>query len=238
MIIYGINPVLESIDLYSERINRIYASKNSLKKLSKKQLILIRNIKVKYLSDYEFEKLCNSSNHQSLAAEILIDPMKGVQDLKHNVNELGNVLILDHIQDPHNLGAIARTCVFFGVNTIVIPADRAASISPGSVKSSAGAIFSVNIYQVPNLVNLIDRLKKLDYWILGGDLQGKDYKSHNFDKFVNEKIAIVVGSEGKGLGTLVKKKCDVLLKINQKGSLNSLNVGIAVGILISRFVND
>lgn len=238
MIIYGINPVLDSIEFSINNIKRIYVSKKTIKKISNQYLKKLRNMEFIYLSDREFEKLTGTTSHQSLAAEIKINEIKGLSELKNKTDKIEKIVVLDHLKDPQNLGAIARTCVFFGINNVIVPADRSASISPGSVKSSAGAIFSVNFFQVANLPSTLEHLKNKNFWILGADLQGLNYKSDSLDKFVNEKIVIVMGSEEKGLSPLVKKKCDLLIKINKKGLTNSLNVSVAAGILISRFSFD
>jgi len=235
MIIYGMNPVLDSIDLYFDKIKKIYLSKKTFNKFNKNQLKKINNLPIIYISEGDFKNLTQSNNHQSIAAEIKIDSVNMLDDLKKNIASLGSVLILDHIQDPQNIGAISRTCVFFGISNIILPNNRTASISPGSVKSSAGAIFSINFYQVPNLVNTIKILKENDYWIIGADLKGEDYQDSKFDKFIGDNVVFVIGSESKGLSSLIRSNCDILLRINGNGSTDSLNVNVAAGILFSRF---
>ena len=235
MIIYGMNPVLDSINLYFDKIKKIYLSKKTFNKFNKNQLKKIKNLPIIYISEGDFKNLTQSNNHQSIAAEIKIDSVNVLGDLKKNIASLGSVLILDHVQDPQNIGAISRTCVFFGISNIILPNDRTASISPGSVKSSAGAIFSINFYQVSNLVNTIKVLKENDYWIIGADLKGEDYQDFKFDKFIGENVVFVIGSESKGLSSLIRNNCDILLRINGNGSTDSLNVNVAAGILFSRF---
>jgi 23S rRNA (guanosine2251-2'-O)-methyltransferase len=235
MIIYGMNPVLDSIDLYFDKIKKIYLSKKTFNKFNKNQLKKINNLPIIYISEGDFKNLTQSNNHQSIAAEIKIDSVNVLDDLKKNIASLGSVLILDHVQDPQNIGAISRTCVFFGISNIILPNNRTASISPGSVKSSAGAIFSINFYQVPNLVNTIKILKENDYWIIGADLKGEDYQDSKFDKFIGDNVVFVIGSESKGLSSLIRSNCDILLRINGNGSTDSLNVNVAAGILFSRF---
>ena len=235
MIIYGMNPVLDSIDLYFDKIKKIYLSKKTFNKFNKNQLKKINNLPIIYISEGDFKNLTQSNNHQSIAAEIKIDSVNMLDDLKKNIASLGSVLILDHVQDPQNIGAISRTCVFFGISNIILPTNRTASISPGSVKSSAGAIFSINFYQVPNLVNTIKILKENDYWIIGADLKGEDYQDSKFDKFIGDNVVFVIGSESKGLSSLIRSNCDILLRINGNGSTDSLNVNVAAGILFSRF---
>ena len=235
MIIYGMNQVLDSIDLYFDKIKKIYLSKKTFNKFNKNQLKKINNLPIIYISEGDFKNLTQSNNHQSIAAEIKIDSVNMLDDLKKNIASLGSVLILDHVQDPQNIGAISRTCVFFGISNIILPNNRTASISPGSVKSSAGAIFSINFYQVPNLVNTIKILKENDYWIIGADLKGEDYQDSKFDKFIGDNVVFVIGSESKGLSSLIRSNCDILLRINGNGSTDSLNVNVAAGILFSRF---
>ena len=229
------NPVLDSINLYFDKIKKIYLSKKTLNKFNKNQLKKIKNLPIIYISEGDFKNLTQSNNHQSIAAEIKIDSVKALGDLKKNIASLGSVLILDHVQDPQNIGALSRTCVFFGISNIILPNDRTASISPGSVKSSAGAIFSINFYQVSNLLNTIKLLKENDYWIIGADLKGEDYQDFKFDKFIGENVVFVIGSESKGLSSLIRNNCDILLRINGNGSTDSLNVNVAAGILFSRF---
>ena len=235
MIIYGMNPVLDSINLYFDKIKKIYLSKKTFNKFNKNQLKKINNLPIIYISEGDFKNLTQSNNHQSIAAEIKIDSVNMLDDLKKNIASLGSVLILDHVQDPQNIGAISRTCVFFGISNIILPNNRTASISPGSVKSSAGAIFSIDFYQVPNLVNTIKILKENDYWIIGADLKGEDYQDSKFDKFIGDNVVFVIGSESKGLSSLIRSNCDILLRINGNGSTDSLNVNVAAGILFSRF---
>ena len=235
MIIYGMNPVLDSINLYFDKIKKIYLSKKTFNKFNKNQLKKINNLPIIYISEGDFKNLTQSNNHQSIAAEIKIDSVNVLGDLKKNIASLGSVLILDHVQDPQNIGALSRTCVFFGISNIILPNDRTASISPGSVKSSAGAIFSINFYQVSNLLNTIKLLKENDYWIIGADLKGEDYQDFKFDKFIGENVVFVIGSESKGLSSLIRSNCDILLRINGNGSTDSLNVNVAAGILFSRF---
>ena len=235
MIIYGMNPVLDSINLYFDKIKKIYLSKKTFNKFNKNQLKKINNLPIIYISEGDFKNLTQSNNHQSIAAEIKIDSVNMLDDLKKNIASLGSLLILDHVQDPQNIGAISRTCVFFGISNIILPNNRTASISPGSVKSSAGAIFSINFYQVPNLVNTIKILKENDYWIIGADLKGEDYQDSKFDKFIGDNVVFVIGSESKGLSSLIRSNCDILLRINGNGSTDSLNVNVAAGILFSRF---
>ncbi len=236
MIIYGINPVVDFIKLFPSKISTLFISKT---KSLDYELKSTKNINTKYVSDFELKKITGTTKHQSLAAEISISPTKEFKDFKNNIKEMSDiVLILDHIKDPQNLGAISRTSEFFGINTIVIPNKRSAKISAGAIKASAGAIFGINIYEVSNLSNTIEELKRNNYWILGADINGEDVNNQTFDKFVGEKLGIVFGSEDKGVTPRLKAKCDFLMSISRLGQTNSLNVSVSSGIFLNRFVND
>ena len=168
----------------------------------------MRNIDIEYVSEKELQRITNSKKHQSIAAKIDINSPKEFKNFKKDIKNMTDIiLILDHLKDPQNLGAISRTCVFFNINTIVIPKSRSVIISSGAVKASAGAIFSINIYKVSNLINAIKELKKNNYWILGADIDGEKINDKKFDKFKGDKVAIIMGSEERGISPVIKKSC-------------------------------
>ena len=139
------------------------------------------------------------------------------------------IVILDHIEDPHNFGAIIRSCESFGVDAIIIPNDRSVDITSTVVKTSTGTVDKVKIIKVPNLNMTINKLKKNGYWIVGTDMEGVDYTTIDYQ----DKIAIVIGNEGKGISRLVSENCDYLAKIPMVGTVNSLNASVACGIFLS-----
>lgn len=149
---------------------------------------------------------------------------------KGNAGDL--VLALDHVQDPHNFGAIARNAAFFGVKTILIPKARQVSLTKASVSTSQGAFAYLNVVQVSNLTRAIKKLKEEQYWALGADMHGE-----SVEEVVGfyEKVVLVLGNEGKGLSRLVSENCDRIVSISREfGELESLNVSVAAGILIYR----
>ena len=238
MIIYGMNPVADFIKSSPEKISKIFISKTKDKFLNRYSK-MIRNIDIEYVSEKELERMTSSVKHQSIAAKIEVAPPKEFEAFKHDIKKMTNiVLVLDHLKDPQNLGAISRTAAFFNINTIVIPKNRSVTISPGAVKASAGTILFLNIYEVANLLNSIRELKKNHYWILGADIDGESVNDKKFDKFKGDKLALVLGSEDKGVSAVIKKNCDILIKINRLGRTDSLNVSVAAGILMSRFLDD
>lgn len=143
------------------------------------------------------------------------------------------VVMLDHLEDPHNFGAIIRTCEAAGIKSIIIPKDRSVSVTSTVMKTSAGALEHVDIAMVNNLVNVIDDFKDNGYFVYAADMDGTNYKQVNYA----DKVLLVIGSEGNGIGRLVKRNCDEILSIPQFGHVNSLNASVAAAILIYGIVN-
>lgn len=138
------------------------------------------------------------------------------------------VLILDHLEDPHNFGAIIRSCEARGVKNIIIPKDRSVNVNETVMKVSSGALSHVNIIMVNNLVNTINHLKELGYFIYAAEADGTNYQKINY----SDKVCLIIGSEGFGVSSLVKKNCDQIISIPMLGKVNSLNASVAAGILL------
>ncbi|MBQ9181072.1 MAG: 23S rRNA (guanosine(2251)-2'-O)-methyltransferase RlmB [Bacilli bacterium] len=220
MYVYGKNSVNEVLK-NNRKIKKAYIYKN----FSDKNIISAiqkLNIQIKYLEKYELDKLAKV-NHQGI--------ILSVPDYKYyDIDDIENpfVVILDHIEDPHNFGAIIRTCEAAGVDSIIIPRNRAVEVNDTVMRVSVGALDRVKIIQVTNLVDTIKYLKKIGYWIVGTDMEGTDYKDIDY----NDKIGIVIGNEGNGMSRLVKDNCDFVASIPMKGKINSLNASVAAGIII------
>lgn len=138
------------------------------------------------------------------------------------------VVMLDHLEDPHNFGAIIRTCEARGIKNIIIPKDRSVSITDTVMKTSAGALNHVNIIRVTNLVNAIRDLKDMGYFVYAAEADGHDYRKVDYA----DKVLLVIGSEGNGLSNIVRKESDVVISIPMKGHVNSLNASVSAAILI------
>lgn len=138
------------------------------------------------------------------------------------------VIMLDHLEDPHNFGAIIRTAESIGIKNIIIPKDRSVVVNETVMKCSAGTLNHVNIIQVTNLRNAIDKLKEMGFFIYGAEADGVNYKEENYDG----KKCLVIGSEGKGISSIIRKSCDVIISLPMRGHINSLNASVAAGILI------
>ena len=172
-----------------------------------------------------------SGVHQGIILDIPDYQYSRLEDLLDN--EI--IVILDHLEDPHNLGAIIRTCEAAGIKSIIIPKNRQVGINATVMKTSVGTLENVSVAEVSNIANTIDRLKKEGYWIVGTALENSiDYREINYDG----KIALVIGSEGFGISALTAKKCDFLAKIPMYGETNSLNASVAAGIMIYEIIRN
>ena len=150
-------------------------------------------------------------------------------------NEPQFLILLDHLEDPHNLGAIIRTCEAAGVDAIVMPKDRQVMINSTVMKTSVGTLDNMDIVTVTNLVQTIEELKKNGYWIVGTALENSvDYRDIDY----SGKIALVIGNECSGISRLVAKSCDFIAKIPMYGTTNSLNASVAAGIMIYEVVRN
>ena len=221
MKVFGKNVINELLNNPS-KIKKIYIS-NTMKDKS-----IIENIKEKKV---KYESVNNKvldgmikGNHQGIIA--IIDDYEYV-DYKTMFGE-NIVVILDHLEDPHNFGAIIRTCEAAGIKSIIIPKDRSVSITDTVVKTSTGALEYVKIASVTNLVNVIKDFQKNGYFVYGAEANGVPSRNCNY----NELSVLVIGSEGNGLSRLVRENCDEIISLPMKGHVNSLNASVAAGILI------
>ncbi len=223
MYIYGKNVAKQMIEDHL-KIKKAFIYKN----LKDQEMILAlknTNIPIQYLEKYELDKMVDG-NHQGIILSVSDYQYASIDEIISDPRDF--IVILDHIEDPHNFGAIIRTCEAAGVSGIVIPKDRSVEVNSTVIKVSTGAINHVKITQVPNLVRTIELLKKEGYWIIGTDMEGTSYKEIDY----TGKIAIVIGNEGFGMSRIVEKSCDFIASIPMRGTTNSLNASVATGIMI------
>ena len=208
-------------------IKKVYIAKN----FNDKEIIkFIQDNKISYsVTDPKNMDAMVEGRHQGIIA--VIDDYEYV-DYKEMLND-NVVVMLDHLEDPHNFGAIIRTCEAAGIKSIIIPKDRSVSVTSTVMKTSAGALEHVNIAMVNNLVNVIDDFKDNGFFVYAADMDGRNYKDVDYAN----KVLLVIGSEGNGVGRLVKKNCDQILAIPMSGHVNSLNASVAAAILIYGIVN-
>ena len=217
MRVHGKN-VFNELDI--KKIRKVYLSKSFN---DKKIMDVIKLNKIKYV-------LCNNKvldnmikNNQGIIVEINDYEYSDISIIDDDF-----VIILDHIEDPHNFGAIIRTAESMGIKNIIIPKDRSVVVNETVMKTSAGALNYVNIIQVTNLVNAINYLKEKGFFIYGAEADGVNYKKVDY----NDKKCLVMGSEGKGISNVVRKNCDEIVSLPMKGHVNSLNVSVATAIFI------
>ncbi len=227
MYIYGKNVVKEYLSQKNQiKKAYIYNKFNDNEILNK---LKSQNININYLEKYDLNKI-ESGNHQGIILEVDDYSYESLDEIENE--EI--IVILDHIEDPHNFGAIIRTCEAAGIKSIIIPKDRSVKVNSTVMKVSVGTIKNVNIAMVNNLVNTIKELKKKGYWIIGTDMQGTDYKQIDY----TGKIVLVVGNEGTGMSRLVKENCDFIATIPMKGKVNSLNASVATALVIYEAVRN
>ena len=235
MIIYGKNPVKEAISQTLSKIEEILISQELEKERISDIIRLARekNVKVSFLPRDAISRITGTSSHQGIAARISEFEYNNVDNILSNAKKKGErllIILLDHIEDPQNLGAIIRTANVLGAHGVIIPKDRAASVTPAVVKASAGAVSFVPVARVVNLVITIKDLKKKGVWIVGADPSA--IKSVFAEELGALDLALVVGSEGKGLTRLVREECDFLVSIPNLGEVSCLNASVAAGIMI------
>ena len=195
-------------------------------------LIEKNKIKYKYMSKKEIDNLAKGV-HQGILLYVSDFKYQELNTIFENQDDF--VVILDHLEDPHNLGAIIRTCEAASVKSIIMPRDRQVQINATFMKNSVCTLDNINIISVSNLVNTIKKLKDNGFWIVGTALENSvDYRKIDY----NGKIALVIGNEGSGISDLVAKNCDFLANIPMYGETNSLNASVAAGIMIYEVVRN
>lgn len=186
---------------------------------------------VKEVDSKKLDFMCGGANHQGVAAYVAAHEYASVEDIFAYAEEKGEapfIVVCDEIEDPHNLGAIIRTAECAGVHGVIIPKRRSASLNFTVGKTSAGALEYMRVARVSNLASTIDELKEKGCWVYGADMDGTDYKKTDF----TGAVVLVIGSERKGIGKLIRQKCDAIVSLPMKGNINSLNASVAAGILM------
>ena len=230
--IIGRNPVLEAIKR-GRSIDKILIKKGCLEgsivpivKKAREAKIIVQEVEHQKL-----DAIAEGANHQGIIAYVSPYEYKTVEDLLNIAREKGEppfLILCDKITDPHNLGAILRTANCVGVHGIVIPKHGSVGLNSAAIKTAAGAAEYTPVAKVTNLAAAIDKLKKEGLWIAAADMDGQDM--HKAD--LTGALAIVIGSEGDGIGRLVKEKCDFTVSIPMNGQINSLNASVAAGVLM------
>ena len=194
-------------------------------------LIEKKKIRYKYMPKREIDHLANGV-HQGIVLYVSDYEYSTLDEL---LSDSSFLVLLDHLEDPHNLGAIVRTCEAAGVDGIILPKDRQVHVNSTVMKTSVGTLDNVRIATVTNLVNAIKELKENGFWVVGTALDNSvDYREIDY----SGKIALVIGNEGNGISNIVEKNCDFIAKIPMYGKTNSLNASVAAGIMIYEVIRN
>lgn len=236
-LIYGKNPVVEAISS-GKTINKIYIAKGTkdvydiIKMAKDKRIVVVESDKTK------LDKMIDYKNSQGIVASVTDYVYYTIEDILEYAkqkNELPFVIILDKIEDPHNLGAIIRSAECMGVHGIIIQKRNACQVTDTVEKVAVGATSFVKIARVTNITESIKKLKEAGLWIYGLDMDGA---SNIYDTKFDGAIGIVVGNEGDGISRLVKENCDFIVKIPMTGNINSLNASVSTAISIYEVVRQ
>jgi 23S rRNA (guanosine2251-2'-O)-methyltransferase len=231
--IYGKHAVLETLKsgrpvekiLLAKNINKF--SVNEIIEHAKKQ-----NVPYQWVPRSRLDQLAEGNNHQGVVAQVAAFEYASLEDLfkrAEQKQEAPFFLLLDSIEDPHNLGSILRSADASGAHGVIIPKRRAAGVTSVVAKTSAGAVQHVPVVRVTNLNRVADELKERGVWLVGSDGSAEqEYTGIDY----NMPVAVVIGNEGRGIHTLLKKKCDFLVKLPMSGKVSSLNASVAAGILM------
>ena len=233
-IIYGINPVIEALKADRLKLNKILIAEGkeapplrALQQLAREKGIPVHRCPREFLN-----RETGSEHHQGVLAYQTGTSYGSWEDVERRMGQSSGyslVLILDSIEDPQNLGSLIRTAESCGVQGILIPKDRAVGLTPTVVKASAGAAVHIPIVRVTNLAQTIDDLKKKGFWIVGTDAHGGE---SIYEMKFDMNVALVIGSEGKGIRPLLLKKCDFTVSIPMRGKVSSLNTAIAGAVIL------
>ena len=231
MYIYGKNVAREKLRS-GEEILKVYLSRN-FHDVEIFDLIREKKIRTTFLDSKVMDKKVDG-HHQGIILETSEVKTYSLDNFLESIhdNDRSLVVMLDHLEDPHNFGAIIRTAEALGVDSIIIPNDRSVTVNSTVVKTSAGAISYMKIVRVANLGSAISKLKKNGFWVVGTDMDGEDYSKIDY----SSRICLVIGNEGKGISNVVRKNCDFIASIPMSGKINSLNASVSCGIVLSEIV--
>ena len=237
--IEGRNSVIELLESKKD-INKIFVTKGEKHGSINKIFAMARerNVIIVEKDKRQMEQMAQTPNYQGVIA--IVPPfeyceIEDILETAKNKNEDPFVLILDGIEDPHNLGSIIRTAETAGVHGVIIPKRRAASVNSTVSKVSAGAVEHMKIARVTNISDSIQKLKDNGLWICGTDIDAKNYY---YNQDLKGPLGIVIGNEGQGMSEKVKKNCDFLVKIPMKGKVTSLNASVSTGIVVYEAVKQ
>lgn len=232
--LFGIHAVQAALDYSPQKIRRAWID-NQRQDVRLKQVIddLVKlGINPEKTERKKLEKMADGKNHQGIVVAVELPAMRSEDQLKQDVEALTAMpfyLVLDQVQDPHNLGACLRTADAVGAHGVIVTKDNAAGITPTVCKVASGAAETVPVYQVTNLARVLRWLKEQNIWIMGA---AGEAEQTVFQMKLDMPLAVVMGTEGTGMRHLTRQHCDFLVKIPMAGQVESLNVSVAAGVLL------
>lgn len=238
--LYGLHAVQAALDYSPKTINKAWIDTQRQDKRLSQAINDLRDLGIEpeSVDRKKLDRLADSQNHQGIVIEVDMPAELTESDLKTAVQHLETTalfLVLDNVQDPHNLGACLRTADATGVDGVIITKDNATGITPTVCKVASGAAETVPVYQVTNLARTLRWLKDNGVWVLGA---AGEAEQTLFQTDFTPPIALVVGAEGKGMRRLTREQCDVLVKLPMLGQVESLNLSVATGVLLYEVVRQ
>jgi 23S rRNA (guanosine2251-2'-O)-methyltransferase len=229
--IYGVLPVLEALRAGTKRIDRIVIADGARDSRLRQLIDAARSagVPVRREPRVTLDRLTQNGNHQGVMAITSAADYADAEDLLASITSLTLFVLLDGVEDPHNLGAIIRTAECAGAAGVIVPERRAVHLTEIVAKTSAGAVNYLPVARVTNMAAFIESLKRRNVWVIGVEQSGET-SYHEFD--YSGPIALVFGGEGSGLHRLVRERCDVVVSIPMHGRVSSLNVSVAVGVVL------
>jgi 23S rRNA (guanosine2251-2'-O)-methyltransferase len=232
--LFGLHSIQAALDYSPDKIIRVWIDEHRIDKRLGKLIddLAVLGIEPEQVDRKKLDRLADGNNHQGIAMEVTMPGELSESDLKTMVENLtanALLLVLDNVQDPHNLGACLRTADATGVHGVVITKDKATGITPTVCKVASGAAETVPVYQVTNLARTLRWLKAEGVWVMGGT--GEAEKTV-YQADLTVPIALVIGAEGSGLRRLTKENCDLLIKVPMLGKIESLNLSVATGVFL------
>ncbi|MBO4893731.1 MAG: 23S rRNA (guanosine(2251)-2'-O)-methyltransferase RlmB [Clostridia bacterium] len=237
-LIIGRNAVSEALKSGRE-IDTLLVAKGERDKVASRLIAACRDrgVVVKEVDSRKLDSISAGANHQGVCAYAAVHGYSNIEDMLALAEEKGEkpfIIVCDEIEDPHNLGAIIRTADACGAHGVIIPKRRGVTLTYAVGKVSAGALEYVPVARVANLAATLDDLKEKGFWVYGADMDGTPWNEQDY----SGAVALVIGSEGKGISRLVKEKCDFIVSLPMKGHINSLNASVAAGILMYEVVRS
>jgi 23S rRNA (guanosine2251-2'-O)-methyltransferase len=234
--LYGRNAVQETLRAGRRRVHRFWIARGIKEQGPLADVLSLARqggVPVQRVERHRLDQITQGSHHQGVVVETSNYPYATLDDILRSVREAEEpalLLLLDCLQDPHNLGALLRTAEAVGVHGAIIPSRRSASVTPAVVSTSAGAAEHVSVAQVTNLVRTMERLKEADVWVAGLEAHPDARLLYGVD--LDMALALVIGSEGSGLRRLVRERCDFLLRLPMRGRVESLNASVAGAVAL------